>query len=111
LRKLHKDFSENAHEIRKLLKQIYYWVKYCMGKPVLSNKEIKVLDKALTCLGDAQDYLVLHHKLKDYRKEYLVKTTEDHESAKQLEKICKNAEEELLKEAEEKTKTFLKNDD
>jgi CHAD domain-containing protein len=108
LKKLINQFTENGHEIRKLLKQLYYWVKYCSPEPILNQKEINILDRALICLGNAQDYFVLQNKLKDFRKEYLVKATEEYASAKKLEKICKDSQEQLMKKAKEKTEQLLK---
>ncbi len=104
---LHK-FSEHAHEIRKQLKLLFYWLRTCPDNPLLNKKEMKLLDAILIDLGNWQDYYVAGRKLKSFRKEYLVKGTEEFETARKLETDFDSIKERLLKDAAEKTEILLK---
>lgn len=96
-----KDINENAHEIRKLLKDIYYWLIICPSNPAQNLIEIKQLTKILQHLGDWQDNFIFHKKLKYFRKEYLVNNTSEAEAVAGLEIKIKMKKDALLKKAKE----------
>lgn len=93
---LASDLNKNAHEIRKLLKDIYYWLIVCPYNPVNDYIEIKSLDKILHNLGERQDNFIFHKKLKYFKKEYLVKKSKEAETVKLLEKEASEVQNELL---------------
>lgn len=70
---LARHFQKNVHEIRKLLKDVYYWMKICPEEQSNGVIKIKSLDKMLNNLGSWQDYFIFQEKLKYFRKEYLPK--------------------------------------
>ncbi len=102
VRNLFVKFSDHAHEIRKKLKQLYYWLKLCPVNPFFDKIEMKRLEEALTALGNWHDQFVLQGKIRKFRKEYLVRQTPDHEQAKKLEEISGRMQAEWLKDAEGK---------
>lgn len=90
------DLNKNAHEIRKLLKDLYYWLIVCPNNPVSDLVEIKFLDKILHYLGEWQDNFIFHKKLKYFRNEYLLKKSKEAETAKIIEKKTYEIRSELL---------------
>lgn len=108
IKELSSDFVDNAHPIRKLLKMLHYWLNACPDNPVFNKKEMKLMDEILTDLGDWRDNVVLSEKLKNFRKEYLVKNTEEYEQAKKLETDLDAVLKELLTDAKKKTEELLK---
>jgi len=80
-------FREQAHDIRKLLKNLYYWLKQCPVNPFFDKSQMKKLDRALTDLGNWHDYFVLRIKVKTFRRDYLVKGTAEYEQARKLEQL------------------------
>lgn len=108
VRDLSVKFTHHAHEIRKKLKQLYYWLKLCPVNPFFDKMQMKILEAALTALGNWHDYFVLQNKIRKFRKEYLVRQTPDHELAKKLEEITAGIQEKWLKDAEGKITALLK---
>lgn len=100
--KLTDHFKKNAHRIRKLLKDIYYWLKTCPANPVFDEAQMKQFDKALENLGSWQDLFVLEKKLKHLRKEYLLKRSGEFSAASEFEKFLKKEKDDLLSSAEKK---------
>ena len=80
---LAKHFQKNAHEIRKQLKDVYYWLKICPKDPGFIN--MKVLHRMLSYLGNWQDHFVLKRKIKQYIKD-LPKRSEEKITLKNFEK-------------------------
>jgi len=97
--RLTKDINKNAHEIRKRLKYLYYWLTICPYNPVNDLIEIKLLDKILQNLGDWQDNFIFSKKIKHFRKEWLVKKSIEAKTAEMLEKKISNKKDELLNKA------------
>lgn len=95
IRQLANDFNKNLHEIRKILKEIYYWLNSCPVNPI-SNLEIKVLEEILHDLGSWQDNFVFLDTVKRFRKGYLAKNTIETAAVKTLEIMIKNKKDELL---------------
>ena len=96
VRKLSSNFKKNIHAIRKLLKDLYYWLKACPENPVSDLFQIKLLEKILGDLGSWQDYFIFLNKLKDFRKKLSVKGTNEFEMIKSCEEKTKKSQNELL---------------
>ncbi len=109
VRTLHLHFADNAHAIRKLFKLLYYWLKACPGDdhPALDKKQMKNLDKTLISLGNWQDHFVLGKKLRNFRKQYLVKNTIEFEESKHIEQVIVGAQVQFMTEAQQKTALLL----
>ena len=104
-----EQFKKNAHEIRKLLKDVYYWLKLLPEEFFVSKKEMKLLDTILDKLGQWQDHFVFHRKLKTFRKEILVKPEPEYKGCKMLEQEVAQTQEKLLAEAETKLSNLITN--
>lgn len=96
LSKLLGSFKKNVHEIRKLLKDLYYWLKACPENPVENLIRLKVLENILRNLGKWQDYFIFLRKLKDFKKEFLVKGSEEFTMTTNCEETMKTLQDELL---------------
>jgi CHAD domain-containing protein len=103
-----KKLRENTHEVRKHLKDIFYWLELCPPEVIYSTLQRKKLHKILDGLGDWQDNEVLLIKVKHFRKDYMAKEADEYNDLKQLEKFIKNKKGDLLNNIENKMKTFLK---
>jgi len=95
---LSKHFQKNAHEIRKQLKDVYYWLKICPKDLAESFISMKVLDRILNYLGSFQDHFILKKKIKQYIKD-LPKKNEEKMMLKDLEKKLTLMQSELLDKA------------
>lgn len=100
-------FKKNAHEIRKLLKDIYYWLKLLPIGCFFANKQMKLLDTILNKLGQWQDYFVFHRKLESFRNEILAKPDVIYSHYKTFENEIEDLMENLLTEAEKETKKLV----
>ncbi|MFZ9387501.1 MAG: CHAD domain-containing protein [Chitinophagaceae bacterium] len=87
-----KEGDKQAHEIRKRLKRLYYWLSLFPENPVFDLKYMKTLDQSLKALGEWHDHFVLGAHIRDYRKDFLVKETPDYALARELEKIINTAQ-------------------
>lgn len=95
---LAKHFHKNAHEIRKQLKDVYYWLKICPKVLAESFINMKALDRVLNYLGNFQDHFILKKKIKQYIKD-LPKKNEEKEMFKSLGKKLETAQKEILNKA------------
>jgi CHAD domain-containing protein len=95
---LAKHFHRNAHEIRKQLKDLYYWLKICPKTLVESFINMKVLDRILNYLGSFQDHFILKKKIKQYIQD-LPKKNEEKEMLKSCDKKLETAQKEILNKA------------
>jgi CHAD domain-containing protein len=95
---LAKHFQKNAHEIRKQLKDMYYWLKICPKDLPEGFINMKVLDRILTYLGNWQDHVILKKKIKQYLKD-LPKRSEEKVMLKSLEKKLVLTQKEILDRA------------
>jgi len=93
---LAKHFQKNVHEIRKELKDVYYWLKICPKDPGFIN--MKVLHRMLSYLGTWQDHFVLKRKIKQYIKD-LPKRSEEKITLKNFEKKLDLSQKEVLDRA------------
>jgi len=98
VKNLAKHFQKNAHEIRKQLKDLYYWLKICPKELAEDFINMKVLDMTLNYLGNFQDHFILKKKIKQYIKD-LPKGNEEKEMLKGLDKKIETAQKEILKKA------------
>lgn len=98
VKNLSRHFHKNAHEIRKQLKDVYYWLKICPKVLAESFINMKVLDRALNYLGSFQDHFILKKKIKQYIKD-LPKRNEEKEMLKSLDKKSGTAQKEILNKA------------
>ena len=98
LKNLAKHFQKNAHEIRKQLKDLYYWLKICPRGVAEGFINMRVLDRILTYLGNWQDHVILKKKIKQYTKD-LPKKNEEKEMLKSCNKKLETAQKQILNRA------------
>jgi len=98
VKNLTKHFQKNAHEIRKQLKDLYYWLKICPKGLAEGFINMKVLDRILTYLGNWQDHVILKKKIKQYIQD-LPKRNEEKIMLKELEKKLVPTQKEILDRA------------
>jgi CHAD domain-containing protein len=103
---LGKNFNKNLHEIRKILKDIYYWLSACPYNPI-SNIVIEKLDQILQDLGSWQDNFVFLEKLKKVMKEFLEKDTIEVVTAKGLEIKIRKTKKELFNKVKTDIQTYI----
>jgi len=103
VKNLSRHFHKNAHEIRKQLKDIYYWLKICPKASVEDFISMKVFDLALNYLGNFQDHFILRKKINQYIKD-IPKKNEEREMLKKLEKQLETDQKEILNKAIKKWK-------
>ena len=96
VKKLASSFKKNIHEIRKLLKDLYYWLKACPENPISDTLKLKLLEKILDDMGRWQDYFIFLNKLKDFKKEFSVKGSNEFDVIKTCEEKIKKIQNELL---------------
>lgn len=101
IKTLTKHFQKNAHEIRKQLKDLHYWLKMCPKDLVEGFINMKVLDRILTYLGNWQDHVILKKKIKQYIQD-LPKRNEEKIMLKELEKKLEHIQKEILDRATKK---------
>jgi CHAD domain-containing protein len=95
---LAKHFQKNAHEIRKQLKDMYYWLKICPKGVAEGFINMRILDRILTYLGNWQDQIILKKKIKQYMKD-LPKRNEEKVMLKGLETKLVLTQKEILDRA------------
>ena len=98
VKNLAKHFHKNGHEIRKQLKDVYYWLKLCPKVLVESFINMKVLDLTLNYLGSFQDHFILKKKIKQYIKD-LPKKNEEKQMLKSCDKKLEAAQKQILHRA------------
>ena len=101
VKNLAKHFQKNAHEIRKQLKDLYYWLKICPKELAEDFINMKVFDGTLKYLGNFQDHFILKKKIKQYIKD-LPKRNEEKEMLKGIDKKIETAQKEILSKAMKK---------
>ena len=102
-----KIFSE-AHDTRKLMKDVYYWAGLYQGDIFFQAAQKKKLDKILNGLGNWQDHEVLLSRIKHFRQDFVAKKTDEYNDLKQLEKFIKENNRIELEKIKEKTQDFYK---
>jgi CHAD domain-containing protein len=103
-----KDYYKQPHKIRKLLKDVYYWLKM-LPENVLADESLeKKLEGILDDFGNWQNDEMLLTKTKHFRKDNLPDSFEEYDSLKTLEKNVEERKEKLLKDVLHKTKQLPK---
>lgn|GEM_PF-878882 len=102
-----KDFNTWFHEIRKRLKEVYYWEKLYPGGLVLAAAQTKQLNTILDKLGNLQDHAMLLEKLRSYRKLYLPRKTTMYAEAKKSEQVVKKVIDKTLSELPASVRNLL----
>jgi len=108
LEHLEKHLARQPHELRKMLKNIFYWISICPKDFFLNSSQISKLKKSLDCLGSWQDHEMLRSKIKHFRKDFVPDSREEYEKLKDLEKSIDKKMEELLDKAGENIQFVLK---
>lgn len=103
-----KNFYKKPHKIRKLLKDVYYWLKMLPKNTVADDTLEKELEKILDDFGNWQNDEVFLSKVKHFRKDNLPDVFKEYDSLKTLEKNAEEGKEKLLKNALHKTKQLPK---
>ncbi len=92
-----KDISKkNAHQLRKLMKDLLYWVSICPFPSPIDPGRLKKLNKILDRLGDWQDQEVFLLYSRHFRNDLLAKGSEEFDAHKQMEKKFKKRKQEYL---------------
>jgi hypothetical protein len=107
LKRLTKHFSSQPHEIRKMLKNIFYWISICPKDFYIGADEIKKLKKSLNLLGDWQDHEMLYMKIKHFRKDFVPAPRQEYLLLKELEKNIERKMDAKLQKAKEEIQTFI----
>ena len=95
---LAKHFQKNAHEIRKQLKDVYYWLNICPKDLAEGSINMKILHRILSYLGNWQDHFILKKKMKQYSQD-LPKRNDEKRMLKNFEKKLVLAQKEILDRA------------
>jgi len=101
VKRLKKHFHKNAHEIRKQLKDVLYWLKICPKDIMDSIFDVKHLDQCLKYLGSWQDQFIFKRKIRQYIKELARK--DEKQTLAALEKNINNVQKDLLEKAGKKS--------
>lgn len=100
VKSLSRHIKKNAHEMRKLLRDVLFWVKICPGDLIEKSITIKALDKFIDELGHWQDHFVLRRKLNNYRQEIALR--EEKDQLKDLDKKLADGQDGILQKAKDK---------
>ena len=90
------DLAENVHEIRKLLKDLFYWLAILPAEILDNSVRYRKMEKLLDKMGDWQDLYMFLYKVKQYKKQYSVKGTEEVEFLKRIREKVKDMQKEIL---------------
>jgi CHAD domain-containing protein len=102
-----KIYSE-AHDARKLMKDVYYWSGLYPADFFFPAAQKKKLDKILDGLGNWQDHEVLLTNVKHFRQDFVAKKTDEYNDLKHLEKYIKENNQLELGKIKEKIQDFIK---
>lgn len=106
VKRLKKHFQKNAHEIRKQLKDVLYWLKI-IPKESQRLIDTKDLDRLLTYLGTWQDHFILNRMIKQYAKAF-ANTKEEKNILRDIIKKAGLMQKDLLTKAMHKWEEFEK---
>lgn len=96
------------HEMRKKLKEIYYWIPLSSIEENKYTFQPKVLHEILEDLGNWQDYEILQTRIKHFRKDFLPKILKEQVLIKEFEEVIKEKKKKLLQSAIPKINNWLK---
>lgn len=88
--------EEQPHELRKELKELYYWLSIFPDGFIPMPPYLKKLDKILDELGIWQDYQVALKKARRYRKDFVAKTSPEFRVYLDLENLLSAKSQQLL---------------
>jgi CHAD domain-containing protein len=103
-----KDYYKQPHKIRKLLKDVYYWLKMLPKNAVTDYSLEKKLEGILDDFGNWQNDEMSLTKTKHFRKDNLPDSFGEYDSLKKFEKRVEERKEKLLKNVLHKTKRLPK---
>ncbi len=104
-----KKYYKQPHQIRKILKDIYYWLKMLPeGAVDAASSFEKEINKILDDFGNWQNDEILTRLIKHYQKDYLPEEIPEYDSFKTFEKKIDEKKEKILKVALHKTKRLRK---
>lgn len=92
-------FSRDTHQIRKILKDIFYWVEMAPAGVLMEIARVKKIKKILNNLGDWQDHEMLYQKVRHFRKDFVADAKDEYQTLKELERILLDKKAELLDKA------------
>jgi CHAD domain-containing protein len=105
--KLSTHLKKNVHEIRKMLKDPYYWLKSLPENSMVVEYRVKAFEKLLDNLGDWQDRFIFLNKLSRYKKEFAVKNDSEAGALKKFEETAKKEQADLFKKIKINLKELL----
>ncbi len=100
VKELSVQFHSNVHKIRKILKDVYYWMQICPKEMSGKFIDLTALDKTLNYLGSWQDNFIFRKKISLYIKD--VGQEEEKKSLKEFKKKLQIENKELLNKAQQK---------
>lgn len=92
-------FNRDTHQIRKIFKDIFYWVEIAPVNMLMEAGQVKKIKKILNNLGDWQDHEMLHQKIKHFRKDFVPDARDEYQTLKDLEGNILGQKEKLLDKA------------
>ena len=107
LKRIARHFSNQPHEVRKMLKNIFYWLSIFPRDILLNSSQVRKLRKSLNYLGDWQDHEMLYQKIKHFRKDFVPDSREEYLLLKELEKSIESKMEVMLHKADESVRGFI----
>ena len=91
------NYYKQPHKIRKLLKDVYYWLKMLPKNTVADGSLEKKLERILDDFGNWQNDEMLLTKTKHFRKDNLPDSFQEYDSLKKLEKKVADRKEKMIK--------------
>jgi CHAD domain-containing protein len=107
VKELDDHFQHHAHEIRKLLKDVYYWLKIVPAENRGAFIDLRKLDKVLNLLGHWQNHFILGEKINSFLEEQPV-NKEEKDLLEGLEKKLFSAQDDLLEKARKNWERLVK---
>lgn len=101
LKHLARHFHSQPHPMRKMLKNIYYWISIYPNDFLINGNQLQKLKKSLDWLGYWQDHAMLHRKIKHFRKDFVPASKQEYLILKQLEKSMEKKMQTKLHKAHE----------
>jgi CHAD domain-containing protein len=102
-KQLSRHFQKRAHNIRKELKDVFYWLSICPADMAINVINLKSLDKILDQLGKWQDHFILVKKTNRYLKDF-VTNDDERKALKEFQSSLLDSQAGLLDKAKKKWK-------
>jgi CHAD domain-containing protein len=99
--------KKNAHLLRKLMKDLLYWVSICPFPTPVGQDSLKKLSKITDWLGTWQDQQIFLLHIRHFRNDLLAKGADEYSFYTRLEKNIKKKKRESLQKAEIAAKDFF----